>query len=75
MHQPISDIAFTPAVKQALLARIAAFKSVLAIEQARDLYVEEHSSLPAGIDVLLREVHHVNALIFFDPIELCRVFG
>jgi len=38
-----------PAVEQTLQVRIAAFKSVLAIEEARDRFMEERGSPPANI--------------------------
>lgn len=51
--QTLEKSASTPAVKQSLQVRIAAFESVLAIEQARDRYVEEYDVLPADIAILV----------------------
>jgi hypothetical protein len=49
----LEQSARTPAVKQTLQVRIAAFTSVLAIEQARDRFAEKQGRLPASIDVLV----------------------
>lgn len=38
-----------PSVRQALQVRISAFEAVLAIEQARDQFIEEHGRPPANI--------------------------
>ncbi len=53
--QTLEKSARAPAVKQTLQVRIETFKAVLAIEKARDRYVEEQGRLPGKIDVLLKE--------------------
>jgi hypothetical protein len=56
----LEQSAKTPAIKQTLQARISAFKSVLDVEKARDIYVEKYGSLPVNIDVLV-EGGYLNA--------------
>ena len=43
-----------PAIKKSFSVRIAAFKNVLAIEQARDRFAEAEGRLPDGIDELIK---------------------
>ncbi|MGE4493080.1 MAG: hypothetical protein AB7E65_11660 [Syntrophotalea sp.] len=52
--QALEQDARTPAVKETLQVRIAAFKTVLAVEQARDRFAKRYGSLPANIDALVR---------------------
>jgi hypothetical protein len=51
--QTLEQSATNPAVEQTLQLRVTAFKSVLLIEQARDLYTEKQGRLPASINALL----------------------
>lgn len=53
--QTLEQSAKTPAVKKSLQLRITAFKAVLVVEQARDLYSEKLGRPPLSIDSLVAE--------------------